>query len=590
MENLNQFMNKNKLNQNEENRLDEMVLHEIKSKRSPGLGIFYKFALTLFVFLIIGVGIFLLPQDQKRQIIKPVSAMEVLEKTHKTLIELIERPGILHYSYNIQTDSDFEEYDNFDVEGYVSNRDKRYLIQYDVAKLESLQPTEMIPGKTYRDFTPLEFANFSDGINEYSYSYGSTSNWRNLSDEMLSIEHGSHLRSLVGFYNYLLQGDSSQYKLKEDKINNREVFVITFTYPGIALTVEPNGNTKRVETINEAIITIDKETYLPVSNESSSTFSSRKDSQTEKYKVFEVISEDKAETIFDFSKYIDKLEPINKNTSNVVSISNMGTGKFELKNPGEDIFTPVFVIGDKEYILEGNLLFDKVTRKPTIIGKFLLGKEVEVSGFTLKSDIGEVLWIANVDYSKLKVVNPTATVLPTDINKVPSPTPSVAIPSEGTFTGIVYDSEYGGSRKDAIIVDGVLSEGLQIENNSNIEQASFNIKSEDMLFSINEWYENGYSHASWTPEKFRSKYLGNVLIHEYSDQFIFYFTGSENFKETDCKDYSGNSIQSPCADTSYRLETADGARFLTISCEVKTTPIKALNTCKEIMNNLTIKY
>jgi hypothetical protein len=588
MENLNQFMNNNKLNKKEENRLDEMVIQEIRPKTSPGLGIFYKFALTLFVIFVVGIGVFFLPEEQQRKVVKPVSAMEVIQKTQQTLKEMLAKPGILHYTYNIKTVTDFEEYDNFDIEGYVSNQDEKYLIRYDVSKSDTLLPTEMIPGKSYRDFSPQKFATFSDGINEYSYSYGSTSNWRNLSEEMISIEHGSHLKSLVGFYDYLLQGESSQYKLIEDKINNREVFVITFTYPGIALTREANGTTKRVETIYEAVITIDKETYLPISNESSSTFSSLQDSQIETYKSFEIIAAEKESTIFNFNQYVDQLEPTNKNTSDTISITNLGNGKFELRNPGEVIFTPMFITKDNEYVLDGNLLFDKITGKPTIIGKFLLGKELEVSGSTLKSDFGESLWIANVDYSKLKVVDPKATVLPTDINKVPSPTPSVTIPSEGTFTGVVYDTEYGGSEREAIILEGVLPEGSEIENNSNIEQASFNIKSEDMVFSINEWYENGYSHASWIPEGIDTENLGNVLMHEYAEKLIYYFTDSGNYKKSDCKDFSGNPIQSPCVDTSYKFETAEGPRFLTISCEVKTIPTKAINTCKEIINNLSI--
>lgn len=581
-------MNNNKFDKSEENRLDKMVLQEIKPEKSPGIGIFYKLVLTFFVFLVIGVGIFFLPEEQQRKVVKPVSAMEVLQKTHQTLIEMLAKPGILHYTYNIKTATDFEEYDNFDVEGYVSNQDQKYIIHYDVSKSDTILPTEIIPGKTYRDFSPQEFAIFSDGINEYSHSYGSTTNWRNLSEEMIAIEHGSHLKSLVGFYDYLLQGDSSQYKLKEDKINNRDVLVITFTYPGMALTGEANGATKRVETIYEAVITIDKETYLPISNESSSTFSSLQDSQIETYKSFEVITADKENTIFNFNQYIDQLEPINKNTSDTFSITNLGNGKFELRNPGEDIISPVFTKGNKEYTLEGNLLFDKITRKPTIIGKFLLGKELEVRGFTLESNFGELLWIDNIDYSKLRVDSVTTTVRPTDISNVPTPTPVVTIPLENDFNGIVYDSEYGGNRGNAIILEGVLPEGSEIENNSNIEQASFKIESEDMIFSINEWYENGFSYANWIPEDIDSKHLGNILMHDYSDQFIYYFSNSENYKKSDCKDYLGNPIPYPCADISYKLETIKGPRFLTISCEVKTTPEEATDTCKEIINNLSI--
>ncbi|HRO64737.1 MAG TPA: hypothetical protein PKU78_00790 [Candidatus Dojkabacteria bacterium] len=588
MENLNQFMNNNKLDKNEETRLDKIVLQKIKPEKSPGLGIFYKFALTLFVIFVVGIGVFFLPEEQQRKVVKPVSAMEVIQKTQQTLKEMLAKPGILHYSYNIKTVTDFEEYDNFDVEGYVSNQDEKYLIRYDVSKSDTLLPTEMVPGKSYRDFSPQKFATFSDGINEYSYSYGSTSNWRNLSEEMISIEHRSQLKSLVGFYDYLLQGESSQYKLKEDKINNREVFVITFTYPGIALTREANGATKRVETIYEAVITIDKETYLPISNESSSTFSSLQDSQIETYNEFEIISIDEANNIFEFSQYIDQLVPINKNTSPSSSIINLGNGKFELRNPGEDIITPIFSTENKEYILDGNFLFDKITRKPTIIGKFLLGKELEVSGFTQKTEVAEVLWIQDINYFRLKSLNPTIPVQPTDTNVMPTPTHRLTIPTENSYSGIVYDSEYGGSRREAIIVEGTLPEGLQNENNSNIERASIKIESEDMVFSINEWYENGFSYSNWIPEEIDTEYLGNILMHEYAAKFIYYFTDSRNYKKSDCKDFLGNPIQSPCVDTSYKFETAEGPRFLTISCEVKTTPEKATKTCKEIINNLSI--
>ena len=98
----------------------------------------------------------------------------------------------------------------------------------------------------------------------------------------------------------------------------------------------------------------------------------------------------------------------------------------------------------------------------------------------------------------------------------------------------MYDSEYGGNRGNAIILEGVLPEGSEIENNSNIEQASFKIESEDMIFSINEWYENGFSYANWIPEDIDSKHLGNILMHDYSDQFIYYFSNSENYKKSDC--------------------------------------------------------
>lgn len=585
MENLNQYMKNNQLNKNEEVRLDNVVLKGIKPKKSTGLGIFYKFAATLIVFIMIGFGIFLLPQDHQKKVVKPVSAMEVLEKTQQNLKELLEKPGVLHYRYNINTAGDFEEYDNFEVEVYVSNQEKKYLIHYDVSKSELTQPTEIIPGKTYRDFSPQNFAIFSDGINEYMYSYSSTSNWRNLSEEMLSIEHGSHLKSLLGFYDYLLQGDSSQYMLKEDKVNNREVFVIAFTYPGIALTVEPNGNSERVETINEAIITIDKETYLPVSNKSTSTISSLQDSQIETYNGFEVISEDKADTIFDFSRYIDKLEPINKNTSQVVSISNLGTGRFELKNPGEDILTPFFVIGDKEYNLEGNLLFDKITRKPTIIGKFLLGKEVEISGFIVKSDLAEILWIDKMDYSKLTITNPRTSVVPTDVVLTPTSTP---IPTEAEFSGYVYHSEYGSTKQNAIKVSGTLPEGVRQENITRNNFEYIHLESSDMSFQIHEWYKSGFNPATWEPIMIETDYSGNILIHEYAEKLIYYFTKPNNYKTSDCKDNLGNQMASPCADITYSLDTLAEERYMTISCEVKSDPEKALATCNKIMTNLSI--
>ena len=85
-------MNNNKLDKSEENRLDKMVLQEIKPEKSPGIGIFYKLVLTFFVFLVIGVGIFFLPEEQQRKVVKPVSAMEVLQKTHQTLIEMLAKP------------------------------------------------------------------------------------------------------------------------------------------------------------------------------------------------------------------------------------------------------------------------------------------------------------------------------------------------------------------------------------------------------------------------------------------------------------------------------------------------------------------
>jgi hypothetical protein len=585
MENLNGFMKNQKLNTREENLLDTIVLKNMKPKRTQSSGLFYKFAITLFLLLIIGVGIFLLPETQQRKIVKPVSAQEILQQTYNKLQEMMNTPGIVHYRYNIKTESDYEEYDNFEIDSYVSNLDKKYLIQYGISKSDQIQLSEMIPGEQYRDFSPQEFAVFSDGINEYTYSYGDASNWRNLSEEMISIEHNSHLNSLVKFYDYLLQDDRSQYELTETKVNNVDVFVISFSYSGIALTTDANETTKRVESTYEGKITINKNTYLPISNETYSTFSSLQDRQVETYENIEVISADKANSIFDFSEYINNLESYNKNTSETPVIRTLGKGRFELKNPGEDIFTPVFIIGNKEYGLEGNLLFDKITRKPTIIGKFLIGKEIEAKGFIVQTNYGDVLWIDDIDYSELDLLNPSKT---TQVKPTITPTNHNPTPPGKTFTGIVFDNEYGEGKENAIRISGILPSGLKYENNEGLTQSHIVIESEHIEFRIAEWYKAGFITAQEQPELLQTKNLGEVYMYDYSENTFYYFTPRSNYKTTDCKDYLGESISSPCINTIYPIQQSSRERYLSINCEIKSESLEALDLCKNIIKDLSI--
>ncbi|HRN71004.1 MAG TPA: hypothetical protein PLS49_07540 [Candidatus Woesebacteria bacterium] len=590
MENLYQFMKDNRLNKSEENKLDEMVMHEIKPRKSHGLWIFYKFALTLFLFLIIGVGVFFLPEDQQRKVVKPVSAQEVLQQTYNKLQQMVKTPGVLHYQYIVMTEhEDIEGYNNFQIDVYASTQDNKYKSSYVITK-----PVEELANSTSGDsliqsFPDDEAVIYSDGEKEY-YHNDYTESYRNLTPKMIELEHKNYLQGLSNFYEYLLSNNPANYSLMEKDIEAKPSYVITFDYIGKVMNVS-GTNTEFVleEKTYTAEIIVDKETMLPILNSTKVKDGSFKDTQYEKYTNFELLSPDSATKVFDFNAFQEKFRT-SENPTIYETIGNTETfaGEFSQTNPGEDIITLQFYQNNNKLDLDGNLLFDRIIRKPTIVGKFLSGKKIKVSGFTATTNFGRVLWIEDIDYSGLGTIYPTTTITPTDTNVIPTPTHRLTIPSEDSFSGLVYHSEYGGNTNNAMKVNGMIPNGVEFKNNKGKGFGYITLESKDMLFRIDEWYEGAFHSVQYQPEKITTQYLGEIIEHDYTDQTIFYYSGNIGYKQSNCIDYYGNIISSPCADIIYTLNTDEGSRYLTISCEVKTTPDKATNQCREIIKDLSI--
>lgn len=420
MENIEYFMKENKLNKKEENKLNKLVIGEV-NKRSIALNVFYKIAVTISIFLLVGIGIYFLPEDQQRTIIKPVSAQEVLEQTYNKIQSMVKQPGILHYQYVVVTEhEDIESYDNFEIEVYASTENNKYKSAYVKTRSEGESLDRGLGDGSFQQFPQDEVVIFSDGKSEYTFN-DYTENYRNLTPAMIEIEHEGYLSGLLSFYEFLLANDNGQYTITEKDIHDKSSYVITFDYTGVVMDVRQNGiDFDLLEKTYQAEIIIDKESLLPVLNRTSIKDGSFVDTQYEKFTSFELLKSEESEVIFDFGKYLSMERPAENPSlySNFIDDVEI-TGDIRQSNPFEDIIEVSLYDGLKKYNIEGNLLQDRIISKPTIIGKFLSGKTTTLKGFSSKTNYGNVFWIKDIDYSKTQDTNPAVTPTPR-ITVIPS--------------------------------------------------------------------------------------------------------------------------------------------------------------------------
>lgn len=421
MENLESFMKTNILSKEEESKLDNLVLREVRKKPNV-MNVFYKLAVTVCMLLFIGVGMYFLPEEQRRKVVKPVSAQEVLEQTYNKIQSLIKQPGILHYEYVVVTEhEDIESYDNFEIEVYVSTENNKYKSSYVKTRSEGELVDRGLGDGSFQQFPRDEVVIFNDGKNEYIFN-DYTENYRNLTPEMINIEHNGYLSGLASFYEFLLENDNGQYTLTEKLIEGKQAYVITFDYKGAVMDVLQKGiDYDLLEKTYQAEIIIDKESLLPILNRTNVKDESFVDTQYEKFTKFELLESKEDESIFDFKEYMRNARTSeNPTVYSDFDYNKEITGEVRQNNPGEDIIEVAFYDGPNKYNIEGNLLQDRIISKPTIIGKFLSGKTTTIKGFSTKTGYGNVFWIQSIDYSKTRDTNswitttPIITVKPTD--------------------------------------------------------------------------------------------------------------------------------------------------------------------------------
>lgn len=597
MENLDQFIRTNMLSKNEEQKLDRIVLNSVNKKKISVWGIFYKFAVTVFIFLLLGLGIYLLPEEQQRQVIKPVSAQEVLLNTYNTLEKLINTNGVLHYKSTIKFEHEkINDYDTFQTEAFIATKKPYYKINY--LKTRSAGEEVTIPREDgvlqFQQFPQEKITLFNDGVKEYYYN--TYTEPLNRPQSFVNSEYKIKLNGLLDFYKFLLTNNSEDYNLIETTRDGRPVYEITFDYEGLVLN--PNNTPQGFELLTKEYIStiiIDKESQLPVLHSTRVKDNSYIDSHTEIFGPVEILPAETIGNIFDFeSLKVNYRESEDKSTV-LTSPEATYKGKIIQEYLAED-FIPIYLQTDSELLeLWGSLFREYVTGKTSILGKYLIGKNVELTGYLLsyEGQKGHSLVVENIDFEQFarKKINKITTT-PTSF---PTVKQQEYRQSTLTFSNKLNELEGGDKFSLTYPVNAQL-----IPDESDYP---YTIKGNNFKLEIGSDYEDeGYSGTEYTEgyQKLTNNSYGDfyrvqttALIEEYGEG-AYTYVDSTNFKSTGtCEGFYSDIFgpaQAPCGDgmlflvrPGQDIETEASALFRIICTSQEQT---GLEECDKIVASL----
>ena len=582
------------LTNSEEKALDKFVISNTRRNRDKVVPNFiYRIFLFTLVFIAIGLGVFFMPEKNQRMIVQPVSAQEILNQTLNKLNELIKRDGILHYKYISVLEQPMlpGNYDTFEVDKYVSTNKPQYKIIYTKSRKlsESVIHRQNDGTDLIQEFPVQNITIYSDGINEYYNSTYTEKTYK--SEDLISIEHKNMLEELAKFYEFLINNNADDYLLKEEIVEGKPAYVITFDYEG--LLMKPNSgsnNFSLLEMPYTSEIIIDKETGFPLLHKSTIQNSDFVDTQYEKFQIVELLPLTDAPIIFNENEILVNLREAENNVDYSISpVSISINGKVTQKYIGEDIIDLKIIGGDVEYGLLGSNLYDGEMRKIGLIGRFLTGKDVWIQGRVLDfKGFGKSIFVDSIDFEQfakkpvvVSIVNPTlvSTIMPTT-STTPNPNTVLDKVKIEMYEMITY---YHITRESNSI--------LELLNDNGIE--TIVVMGTNYNLSMTPIYENENYDGLKLPNDYvviNTINIGKIYRVPTKNNMEYAYISQDNFRTSgSCHGpyWEATPVPAPCG--SYVLSTRlSSSRSSVLDVLCTASNMEGLKSCDSIIKNLKI--
>ena len=401
MEIFNKFSKDSTLTKREIDIMDKKIFNSF-AKPQNNLSWLTKSFLTIFLTLTLTVvviaGITLLNQRGSEDFTIKVSAQSIIMDAITRLQQIREGMNLLNFTY-LETDNSPYAYTS-DVSGQqkviftldlTSQRYKseRQEIYPEGTKKEEIQPDGSVLTRYYSNHTYYIYAN--ENI-EYHLDSGPGwfpgTGWLSkvtLNKEVADYNFEDPVLVQEEMLSYVLKNFTpSEYKEEKILIDGKEIdtYLIGFNYKYNSFA----SDYTYVDSDYKAEIYFDKETQLPVRIVDTKLSAGVPEIYiTDFLEIkYSKLAQDDLEKVFEFDHNAYEIgSEMNETAQNGYTVLGKMTltGDLVSKNYAEIYLKPVLNTNDKEQIwLEGNRMYNFGIARPTILSRFLSGKEVEVTG------------------------------------------------------------------------------------------------------------------------------------------------------------------------------------------------------------------